>query len=139
MKLLGSSQTVVFVLRTKVFAKTILEHYSQTAFTKTVHILRSGLTNSRKSLAYDIHVCHSCQSYLLCHILPDTKWHFSHVFGTFKCRFFTGSNTTIKKKKKCLESDFYFTPINRAHDPSSLAVPCNFFPSSHSGMLSVSI
>ena len=39
----GSSRTVVFALRTKVLAKTILEHYSQTTFTKTVRILRIGL------------------------------------------------------------------------------------------------
>ena len=39
----GSSRTTVLVLRTKVFAKTILEHYSQTLFTKTVRILRTGL------------------------------------------------------------------------------------------------
>ena len=41
-KLPVSSRTVVLVLRMKVFAKTILEHYSQTMFTKTVRILRSG-------------------------------------------------------------------------------------------------
>ena len=41
----GSFQTVVFVLRMIVFAKTILEVelYSQTMFTKTVLILRTGL------------------------------------------------------------------------------------------------
>ena len=43
-KLLGSSQTVVFVLRMKMFGKTILDHYLQTMLTKTVHILRSSFT-----------------------------------------------------------------------------------------------
>ena len=41
-KLPGSSWTVVFVLRTKVFANAVLERYSQTAFTKTVRILGTG-------------------------------------------------------------------------------------------------
>ena len=41
-KLPGSSRTFVLVLRTKVFAKIIPEHYSQTMCTKTVGILRSG-------------------------------------------------------------------------------------------------
>ena len=42
--LLGSSRTVVFVLRTKVFAKTILKHYLRTKmFMKTVRVLRTGL------------------------------------------------------------------------------------------------
>ena len=44
--LLGSSRTVVSVLRTKVFAKTILKHYLQTMFKKTVCILRSGFKYS---------------------------------------------------------------------------------------------
>ena len=44
MKLPGSSRTVVFVRRTQVFARTILEHYSQTMFTKTVRLLTTGLT-----------------------------------------------------------------------------------------------
>ena len=44
-KLLGSSRAVVLVLRKKVFAKTILEHYSQTMFTKTVRLLSTGLRN----------------------------------------------------------------------------------------------
>ena len=43
-KLPGSSRTFFLVLRKKVFAKTILEHYSQTMFTKTVRTLRTGLT-----------------------------------------------------------------------------------------------
>ena len=43
-KLPGSSRTAVFVFRTKVFMNTILEHYTQTMFTKTVRILRSGFT-----------------------------------------------------------------------------------------------
>ena len=38
----GSSWTVL-VLRMKVFVNTLLEHYWQTVFTKTVHILRAGL------------------------------------------------------------------------------------------------
>ena len=40
----GSSQTVVFVLRMKVFANTILEHYLQTVFAKTVCILSTSFT-----------------------------------------------------------------------------------------------
>ena len=43
-KLASSSWTVVLVLRTKVFAKTILEHCSQRMFTQTVRILRSGFS-----------------------------------------------------------------------------------------------
>ena len=43
-KLPGSSGTVVLVLRTKVFVNTLLKHYSQTVFMKTVRILRNGLT-----------------------------------------------------------------------------------------------
>ena len=42
-KLPGSSQTVVFVLRTKMFANTILRRHSQTMFMKTVRILRTLL------------------------------------------------------------------------------------------------
>ena len=38
----GRYRTVI-VLRTKVFAKAILERYSETMFTKTVRILRTGL------------------------------------------------------------------------------------------------
>ena len=38
----GSSRTVVFILRAKLFAKTILEHSSRTVFTKSVRILRTG-------------------------------------------------------------------------------------------------
>ena len=53
-KLLGSFWTIVFdmtleivfVWRTEVFAKTILEHYLQWMFTKTVGVLRSGFTVS---------------------------------------------------------------------------------------------
>ena len=41
-ELKGSFRTVVFALRTKVFAKTILEHYSKTIITKTARILRTG-------------------------------------------------------------------------------------------------
>ena len=41
-KLSGGSQTVILALRMKVFAYTILKHYSQTMFTKTVRLLRSG-------------------------------------------------------------------------------------------------
>ena len=44
-KLPGSSRTIVLVLRTKAFAETILEHCSQTMFTKTVRILRTGVRN----------------------------------------------------------------------------------------------
>ena len=43
-KLLGSSWTLDLVLRTKVFVNTIFEHCWQTMFTKTVGILRTGLT-----------------------------------------------------------------------------------------------
>ena len=43
-KLPGSSRTVLLVLRTKVFANTLLERYSQAMLTKTVRILRTGLT-----------------------------------------------------------------------------------------------
>ena len=46
-KLPGSSRTLVFVLRTKAFANTILEHYSQTVFAKTVRILRTDLSNAK--------------------------------------------------------------------------------------------
>ena len=42
-KLPGSSQTVVFVFRTKMFANTILRRHSQTMFMKTVCILRTLL------------------------------------------------------------------------------------------------
>ena len=42
-KLPGSSRTVLLVLRTKVFANTLLERYSQAMLTKTVRILRTGL------------------------------------------------------------------------------------------------
>ena len=45
-KLPGSSLTVVFVLRTKAIANTILEHYLQTMLTKTVRILRTGSTHT---------------------------------------------------------------------------------------------
>ena len=43
-KLPGSSQTVVLTLRTKVSAKTILEHYSGKTCTETVRIVRTSLT-----------------------------------------------------------------------------------------------
>ena len=42
-KLPGSSRTVVFVLRTKVFANAILKHYLHIMFTKIVRMLRTGL------------------------------------------------------------------------------------------------
>ena len=45
-KLPGSSPTVVFILRMKMFTKTILKHYLQTMFTKTDRILITGLTLS---------------------------------------------------------------------------------------------
>ena len=44
-KLPGSSQTVVLVLKMKVFAKTVLKHFLQTMFMKTVYILRSSFTD----------------------------------------------------------------------------------------------
>ena len=43
-KLPGSSQTVIFIRRTKVFANTIFEHYSLTMFMKIVYVLRTGFT-----------------------------------------------------------------------------------------------
>ena len=42
-KLPGSSGTVLFILRTILFANTILGHYSRTLFTKTLRTLRAGL------------------------------------------------------------------------------------------------
>ena len=47
-KLPGSSRTVVFVLRTKVFAKTILQHYSQTMLTKTVRISKTHTMEKKR-------------------------------------------------------------------------------------------
>ena len=62
-KLLGSSQTVVLVLRTKVFAKTVLEHYSRTMFTKTVRILRRGFKRGAR-LSSAIPLCQQEQQQL---------------------------------------------------------------------------
>ena len=44
-KLPSSFRAVVFVLRMKVFAKTVLKHYSQIMFMKTVRILRTSFTD----------------------------------------------------------------------------------------------
>ena len=44
--------TVAFVFRRKVFVNSILEHHSQTVFTKTVRISKTGL---RGSGSRDVH------------------------------------------------------------------------------------
>ena len=51
----GSCWTVVIVLRTKVFAKTFLEHYSQTMFTKIVRMLRTGLKGNNRLPVLTLH------------------------------------------------------------------------------------
>ena len=108
-KLPGSSRTVALVLRTVVFAKTILEHYSQRMFTKTVRILRSDLSLIRQVFV-KCFPRRSTSQVLSCEVAWRSDWNWPHCasdwlvsswrHGTVVGHWFRSDSLTYGKWKK---------------------------------------